>query len=217
MKKILSFFMVFLLAALFVVPCFAAETTAAPLDPVDWFGGQGAMDSYSVSYSGTLVVTEPSASPTRTNLCNWLVSVGATSVSTAIGSCTGLRYDYGTEVSGSLWGIVDNGIYRVFIVYDGNSSAALGTMYSFDADIPSTAGYDDYSSFLTSSGFVLTPGYSSGGGFVDSGVSDALTELSLIVSAILSNQYILIAIGLAVAVPLVAWGISKLKSLVKGY
>lgn len=184
MKKILCFFMVALLAALLVVPCFAAETTVDRGDPVDWFGRSTTYYSYSLGAWTDF----PSSSDAQ-------VVVAPVSIS-------------GVEVGDSIYCSVVDGSYRVFVngVNKGAVSAFTGTYYFGNSSY--TAGNGSRSG---------TPISVGSEGFVDAGFSDALSELSTIVSAILSNQYILIAIGLAVAVPLVAWGISKIKSLVKGY
>lgn len=196
MKK--SFFIVAtvcFLIALLCVPCFAAESTAAPSDPVDWFGG--GVSSYTLSFSNL--------SSTDADLTAWLSAMGATSSDTAIGgfsySTATNQYAYVSSQSGSIvygtpgyaFGPVS---YSVSLSYISSDTTGLTEAQAISGATVSTVGSE---------------------GFVDAGFSDALIELSTIVSAILSNQYILIAIGLAVAVPLVAWGISKIKSLVKGY
>lgn len=193
MKKILCFFMVALLAALLVVPCFAAETTIDRGDPVDWFG------SPSPSYY-TRSCPDGSELPSSVTPLIAVVdfSIGSTTVH------SGDTYAF----------FLTSGNYRLILNGSQTSySASFPCVINFPTSVTSyssVAGYTRDQSYFT-----LVDGSSSG--FVDAGFSDALTELSSIVSAILSNQYILIAIGLAVAVPLVAWGISKIKSLVKGY
>lgn len=195
MKKILCFSMVFMLAALLVVPCFAAETNAAPSDPVDWFG----------SSTGPYTCTTSDYAAVRTFLENNSVTTDE-STWLPVSSCSlvkgGTSYDGYTSLG--LYNSTNCGLKKT------------GSVNFFSADDIFTLTFtiDDLSGLDTTG---LSFVGSGSDGFVDSGVSDALTELSIIVSAILSNQYILIAIGLAVAVPLVAWGISKIKSLVKGY
>lgn len=192
MKKILCFFMVALLAALLVFPCFAAETSVDRGDPVDWFGGV----AYSCSVSG------------YNNVKGFLQLNSASTVDTAFHVINGVATYSGTSYNFDSFFYTSGADLKYFLgdtqVYSsstGNPSVTF-TLASLDGV--------EAQNYLTISEFGSE-------GFVDAGFSDALTELSTIVSAILSNQYILIAIGLAVAVPLVAWGISKLKSLVKGY
>ena len=94
MKKILCFFMVALLAALLVVPCFAAETTAAPVEPVEWFGSQGVV-GYSINYSGNVAYNS-------TLFKNWLIALNATHPSRAVGMTSNL------SINGPLWWSSDN-------------------------------------------------------------------------------------------------------------
>lgn len=195
MKKILCFFMVALLAALLVVPCFAAETTVDRGDPVDWFGG--GVTGYSCTTTSF------------TDLMSFLNSNGFTTSSPlalSVGS-TARRTDLTDTYAVTSVGKFSTN--EIIFRRDG------GTLSVGPSDFETATLVVSSLDGLTVGNLVFTPIGSDG--FVDSGFSDALTELSTIVSAILSNQYILIAIGLAVAVPLVAWGISKLKSLVKGY
>lgn len=200
MKKILCFFIIGLLVVLLVVPCFAVETTVAPSDPVDWFGGTTEVVGY---YSYTC----PSYNELDTDkLPGVNVTVAAPfsfgSVSFAVGDT--MRF----AMVSSRGHIFKNDV-------DCGTTANAVPSYPFTFYIEESS----YTAWRSDSSFEGTPVMVTVGadGFVDSGFSDALSELSIIVSAILSNQYILIAIGLAVAVPLVAWGISKIKSLVKGY
>lgn len=197
--------MVFMLAALLVVPCFAAETTAAPSDPVDWFGGETLV---LVSYSVTVDSTIAQGTTSYSTFCAWLRACGATSSGDSIGNFSGHSTSSGNFSNRPLWS--DGTVVK-------NVSNTWDSVQSGSFTSSST---DGYNLAITIPEISVTPVYetvSGGGGFVDTGFSDALSELSIIVSAILSNQYILIAIGLAVAVPLVAWGISKIKSLLKGY
>lgn len=205
MKKFLCFFMVALLSALLVVPCFAAESTASPSDPVDWFGGE---TQVLVSYSVTVDSRIEQGTTSYSIFCAWLRACGATSSDDSIGSFSGHNTSSGNYSNRPLWSdgtVVKNVSGTWDWVQSGTYTSSSTDGYNLAITIPEIS---------VSPVYEIVPG---GGGFVDTGVSDALTELSIIVSAILSNQYILIAIGLAVAVPLVAWGISKIKSLVKGY
>lgn len=207
MKKLLCFFMVALFAALLVVPCFAAETTVDRGDPVDWFGGTSiVVDSYSVSISSEI---GPADSASYLSFASWLYQIGAIDSDSAIGSFK--VFANGTQYSS-----------RSLHSPDGVSVYSIGYLCSYimegSATVSSSSGYNSAVAIGSQLSIdAVTSEVPGGGGFVDSGFSDALSELSIIVFAILSNQYILIAIGLAVAVPLVAWGISKIKSLVKGY
>lgn len=193
MKKIFCFFMVFMLVALLVVPCFAVETTVAPSDLVDWFGGGVTGYSYTVTSRDGLPKDDPITIAVATSL--------------PLNSGSSIEFPVGTKFKTSS----SNRSYVSFMLPSSSSWAVASSFVAY----PWTYVVDE-SSYTSVSGTEI--GSVSGSeGFVDSGVSDAFTELSIIVSAILSNQFILIAIGLAVAVPLVAWGISKIKSLVKGY
>lgn len=196
---------------LLCVPCFAAETTVDRGDPVDWFGSVGVVE-YTVSYTYYSGLDLSSGDPDHT-WASWLFAAGAVSESSAIGSFSVRSSGSGSFASG--YALYSSDGVSVSAVNSG-TSIVVSVLSTGSATVSSDSGYS-FTSSLAGNNVSVT--YVEGGvdGFVDSGVSDALTELSLIVSAILSNQYIMIAIGLAVAVPLVAWGISKIKSLVKGY
>ena len=201
MKKYLVFFAVFVaIVCLIVLPCAAAETTAAPSEPVDWFGG--GVSGYSVTVSSTISDTS--------TLADWLRSIGATSESNAVGSFSG-RVGSDSFVNRPIWSYSSGG--SVMVISPNNNGSFTGS--SFTSGSYTSSSLDGLDEAELVSGFTVSTIGSDG--FVDSGVSDALSELGIIVQAILTNQYILIAIGLAVAVPLVGWGISKIKSLVKGY
>lgn len=201
MKKLLCFSMVFILVVLLAVPCFAAETTVDRGDPVDWFGGGTYVSSY------TVTVTDLSYSDL--SFQSWLTAIGAVDADHAVGSYT---YRIGSNTYSGQLVYVSGG--NLIFGSSGDGWGTISSSFSGSSTIFSDVGLSEAQSI---SGVTVTTTESGSNGFVDGGVSDALSELSIIVSAILSNQYVLIAIGLAVAVPLVAWGISKIKSLVKGY
>lgn len=195
MKKFV--FIVAIVFALIVVlcaPCFAAETSVDRGDPVDWFGGE----------SGPYTCTTSSF----TDLKSFLISNGYNYSNRLTCTGSGFVADSGSLSFTAMY--ADSVTNQIVLITGPNSDWSIQSTSTFEV----TFSVNDLSGLDVGN---LTFTGTSSGGFVDSGVSVALSQLSTIVSAILSNQYILIAIGLAVGVPLVAWGISKIKSLVKGY
>lgn len=102
-------------------------------------------------------------------------------------------------LSGSTWSISVNGSWR------GDPSTYSATF---------TIAEPSYTAYANS---VKTGTPVGSDGFVDSGFSTALEICGDVVHYVLNNTYLLVAIGLAVALPLVAWGISKVKTLIVGY
>lgn len=190
-KVILCSCLVAVLLCCLIVPSFAAN----------WFGGSTeVLDCYSFTASassGTYAVIRviPYSS---SNACTAARDFTIGSYSISAGDVF-----YGGLVSGGYQALFVNG-------------TQVGTLNSID-----TVLYIEESSF-TSYGDVVnecTPVYTTVGadGFVTSGFSSGLGIAGTVLNFCASNTYVLIAIGLAVGVPLVGWGISKLKSLIKGY
>lgn len=193
-KVILCSCLVAALLCCLILPSFAA----------DWFSSQ-TMTGY------TLTITDSGAYYTNTSAFeSWLVAVGATSRDSAVGSFT-----MGTSNGVKTGPVYKSGSYVVCATTnDDNIANSNGYLRGGSATINSLDGYD---LAQTIEGATVEPVYSAGQGFVTSGFSNGLSIAGTVVNFCTSNTYVLIAIGLAVAVPLVGWGISKLKSLIKGY
>lgn len=189
-KVILCSCLVAALLCCLIVPSFAAN----------WFGGTTeVLDCYSYHSSAS----EPYA------IAGQLPYMSANASTAARDFTIG---DYSIVTGNSFYvDIVSGGYCSLFV-----NGTEKGHLFTVDTTI-----YIEESSFTGYPTNVreCTPVYVTVGsdGFVSSGFSNGLSIAGTVLNFCASNTYVLIAIGLAVGVPLVGWGISKLKSLIKGY
>lgn len=174
------------------IPCFATRALVTPVLPdVEWLSQS---PFYAVAFN------------TGSNAPADVVTVA---YPFSVGDISFVKGDtlYWTRDSNFVLHYTHNGVSSTYVTY---ASAFPATLYIVESSYTSLAG-----NTVSVNGSTYV--YLANQGFVDTGFRTALDICGDVVHYILNNTLILVAIGLAVAVPLVGWGIGKVKTLIVGY